>query len=109
VLDDEGDRIGVDRIGTNPVAVGYRLSLCASPNSRRRQPPDLPKQRALGDRRGGEPGLERFDRIQIGAALRQPQLGAAGVRVVLAALSPGSPAQLCRNSARLFVSTERAK
>jgi hypothetical protein len=28
VLDDQRDRIGVDRTGTNPVAVGYRLSPC---------------------------------------------------------------------------------
>jgi hypothetical protein len=27
ILDDQRDRIGVDRVGTNPVAVGYRLSL----------------------------------------------------------------------------------
>ena len=28
-LDDQRDRIGVDRVGTDPVAVGYRLSLRA--------------------------------------------------------------------------------
>ena len=56
----------------NPVAVGYRLSLSAPRNTRWRQAPDPPEQRALGDRRGGEPGLERCDRTEIGAPLRQP-------------------------------------
>src|SRR5271166_4122408 len=61
VFDNQRDRIGVDRTGTNPVAVGYRLSLSAPRNTRRRQAPDPPEQRAFADRRGGEPGLERFD------------------------------------------------
>ena len=26
ILDNQRDRIGVDRVGTNPVAVGYRLA-----------------------------------------------------------------------------------
>src|ERR1700731_3137400 len=36
-LDDQCDRIGVDRAGTNPVAVGYRLSPCTPWNTWRRQ------------------------------------------------------------------------
>ena len=57
-FDDEGDRIGVDRVGTNPVAVGYRLSIRAPAHARRRQTPQPPEQRALGDFGGGEPGFE---------------------------------------------------
>ena len=45
VLDDQRDRIGVDRIGTNPVAVGCRLSL-----SRRRRATHHPR---AGERRSG--------------------------------------------------------
>jgi len=84
ILDNQRDRIGVDRVGTNPVAVGYRLSLSAPRNTRRWQAPDPPEQRAFTDRRGGEPGLERRDRTEIGAPLRQPQPGAAGILIVLA-------------------------
>src|SRR6516165_6209128 len=39
VLDDQRDRIGVNRTGTNPVAVGYRLSPCPPRDAGRRQPP----------------------------------------------------------------------
>ena len=53
VFDNQRDRIGVDRTGTNPVAVGYRLSLSAPLNTRRWQAPDPPERRAVGDRRGG--------------------------------------------------------
>ena len=84
ILDDQRDRIGVDRAGTNPVAVGYRLSLSAPRNTRWRQVPDPPEQRAVGDPGRSEPGVERFDRTEFGAPLRQPQLGATGVLVVLA-------------------------
>jgi hypothetical protein len=45
VLDDQRDRIGVDRTGTNPVTVGYRCSPRASGNTRRREAPDPPEQR----------------------------------------------------------------
>ena len=72
VLDDERDRFGVDRTGTNPVAVGYRLSPRLPRDARRRQPPDPPEQRAFGDRRGGEPGLERGDRTETGLAVALP-------------------------------------
>ena len=46
-LDDEGDRIGVDRVGTNPVAVGYLISPGAPAHPRRRQAPQPPEQRPL--------------------------------------------------------------
>src|ERR1700752_2134936 len=82
ILDDQRDRIGVDRIGTNPVAVGYRLSSC-TPGNTRRQAPNPPEQRPFADRPRGEPRRERRDRTEIGAAPRQPQLGAAGVLIVL--------------------------
>jgi hypothetical protein len=72
ILDNERDRIGIDRPGTNSVAVGYRLSPCTPRDARRRQAPDPPEQRSLADRSGGEPGVERRDRTEIGAALRQP-------------------------------------
>jgi hypothetical protein len=51
VLDDQCDRIGVDRTDTNPIAVGYRLSPCTPRDTRGRQAPDAPEQRACGDRR----------------------------------------------------------
>jgi alpha,alpha-trehalase len=40
--------------------------------------------RAFGNGRGIEPGVERRHRTELGAALRQPQSGAAGVLIVLA-------------------------
>ena len=42
----------------------------------RRQAPEAAKQRAVADR-GDEPGLERRDRAERGAALGQPEFGAA--------------------------------
>jgi len=48
-FDDEGDRIDTDRIGTNPVAVSYRLSSDAHAHVRRRQPLQPPEKRPLGD------------------------------------------------------------
>jgi hypothetical protein len=50
-FDDEGDRIGVDRIGTNPVAVSYRLSSDGRYSRR--------KSRPLGDL-GGMSRRERL-------------------------------------------------
>src|SRR6516162_2188953 len=84
VLDNQRDRIGVDRTGTKPVAVGYRLSPGTPWNTWRRQAPDPPEQRTRSDRCGAEPGVERADRTQFGMPDREPQLRAAGVLVVLA-------------------------
>ena len=83
-LDDEGDRIGVDRIGTNPVAVGYRLPSRPRGHPRWRQTPQSPEQRAVADLGGGEPGFECRDRAEIGLSGRQPHGCAVRLLVVLA-------------------------
>ena len=83
-LDDQGGRIGVDRLGAEPVALGCRLWLGAPGDARRRQAPQPAKQRAVADRRGLEPGLKCRDRAQRGASLREPEFGAAGVLIVFA-------------------------
>ena len=44
-LDDKRDRIGIDRPGTNPVTVGYQLTLYSFSDARRRQAPQPPEQR----------------------------------------------------------------
>jgi hypothetical protein len=59
-FDDEGDRIGVDRIGTNPVAVSYRLSSDAHAHAPRRQPLQPPKKLPLDDLGG----MSRHERLQ---------------------------------------------
>jgi hypothetical protein len=68
ILDDQRDRIGVDRTGTNPVAVSYRISPRPPRDAGRRQAPDPPEQRALCDRSNGEPRLECSDRAELGWA-----------------------------------------
>ena len=83
-LDDQRDRIGVDRAGTNPVMVGYRFPFGTPLDARRRQTPQPAKQRPIGDLRGREPGFEGSDRTQIGLANRQPDSRAMGLLVVLA-------------------------
>jgi hypothetical protein len=52
-------RIGVDRIGTNPVAVSYRLSSHAHAHARRRQPLQPPEKRPRGDLGG----MSRHERL----------------------------------------------
>jgi hypothetical protein len=81
VHDDQCDRIGVDRIAADPVARWRRPAPGTLGDARRRQPPDPPEQRPLGDRRGGDPGIERREGTEFGAPLRQPQPGTTGVLI----------------------------
>jgi hypothetical protein len=97
VLDDQRDRIGVDRVVAEAVTRRCTLLPHALGEARRRQLPDPPEQRALGDRRGGEPGLERGDRTELGAPLRQPELGAAGVLIVLAVVVRDPDSKIVRS------------
>jgi hypothetical protein len=66
-LDDQRDRIGVDRLGTNPVVVGYRFASGTPLDARRRQTPQPAKQRPFADFSGREPGFEGSDRTQAGS------------------------------------------
>jgi hypothetical protein len=65
-LDDEGNRVGVNRVGTNPVAVGYRLSFGALAQARRRQTPQPTEQGPLAELGRDEPRVEGGDRTEIG-------------------------------------------
>jgi hypothetical protein len=79
--------------------------------------PDPPEQRAVTDRRAGEPRLERHDRTEIGAALRHLQPRAAGVLIVF---EPGreqlnavgathEPCDLARRNAAAEPTSSRAR
>ncbi len=83
-FDDQRDRIGVDRAGTNPAAVGYRFFPGTLANAWRRQMPQPAEQRTIDNLRRGEPSFERRYRAQIGLTSRQPHSCAVCLLVVLA-------------------------
>ena len=84
VLDDQRDRIAVDRLRTEPITLRCRFGSGAFRDARWRQPPQAAEQRAVADCRSGEPRVERLDRAERGAALGQPEFGAACVLVIFA-------------------------